>query len=205
MSMQQSTAASPSASSRAFAGVLAAIATPGEKRPPARDLDGLEDDIATLSYEQALRSRARFQSPPPAGAPPRDSAPETGPDAAHALSATHSPVNSVKSSPVPVPAAVNTPVPTQRSRKVSSVTVRLSAAESDQLRLRAAEAGLTVSAYLRSCAFEVEALRAEVKSTLAQFRNPPVSSASAPRASALPPAPWRRFWHLVSRRKPATD
>jgi hypothetical protein len=38
------------------------------------------------------------------------------------------------------------------------------------LRKRSAEAGITVSAYLRSCAFEVETLRAQVKDAVAQMR-----------------------------------
>ena len=55
-------------------------------------------------------------------------------------------------------------------RKNASVTVRLTHAENEQLRQRAAEADLTVSAYLRSCAFEVESLRSQVKQTLAELR-----------------------------------
>jgi hypothetical protein len=50
------------------------------------------------------------------------------------------------------------------------VTVRLSKAECASLHQRAAEAGLTVSAYLRSCTIEAEALRAEVKTALAELR-----------------------------------
>ncbi len=50
------------------------------------------------------------------------------------------------------------------------MTIRLSKAECARLRERAAEAGLTVSAYLRSCALEAEALRAEVKQALAELK-----------------------------------
>ena len=50
----------------------------------------------------------------------------------------------------------------------------MSEVESAQLRQRAAEAGLTISAYLRSCTFEAESLRAQVKETLAQLRAPSV-------------------------------
>lgn len=60
--------------------------------------------------------------------------------------------------------------PSPRSRKSASVTVRLTAAEDSQFRARAAEAGLTVSAYLRSCAFEIEDLRAQVKQALVHMR-----------------------------------
>jgi hypothetical protein len=55
-------------------------------------------------------------------------------------------------------------------RKSASIHIRLSLAESAQLRERAAEAGLTVSAYLRSCVLEAETLRAQVKQALAQLR-----------------------------------
>ena len=57
----------------------------------------------------------------------------------------------------------------QAQRKRSSVTIRMTQAECDQLQRRASAAGLTVSAYLRSCIFEAEALRAQVKEALAQF------------------------------------
>jgi hypothetical protein len=57
-------------------------------------------------------------------------------------------------------------------KKCASITIRMSEGECEQLKRRAAEAGLTISAYLRSCAFEAEALRAEVKKTLAEMRKP---------------------------------
>ena len=53
----------------------------------------------------------------------------------------------------------------------------MSRSEIAQLQRRAAEAGLTVSAYLRSCTFEAEALRTQVKEALAQLR--PVKPAEA--------------------------
>ena len=56
------------------------------------------------------------------------------------------------------------------NKKCASITIRLSKTECDQLRKRAAQAGLTVSAYLRSCTFEAEALRAQVKDVLAELR-----------------------------------
>jgi hypothetical protein len=52
----------------------------------------------------------------------------------------------------------------------ASVTIRLSRAECARLHQRAAEAGLTVSAYLRSCAVEAEGLRAQVKQALAELK-----------------------------------
>ena len=58
--------------------------------------------------------------------------------------------------------AFGLPTALNRNLKSASITIRLSKAECAQLRRRAAEAGLTVSAYLRSCTFEAESLRAEV-------------------------------------------
>jgi hypothetical protein len=88
---------------------------------------------------------------------------------------------------VPLPARPqNASPPTECNLKCASVTVRLSQAECAQLRKRAAEAGLTVSAYLRSCTFEAESLRAMVKDTLARLR----SGASAEEHSSS--APTRR-------------
>jgi len=66
--------------------------------------------------------------------------------------------------------------------KSVSITLRVSPDEAGQLRLRAREAGLTVSAYLRSCTFEAEALRAQVKEALAELRQasvPPPSHSAA--------------------------
>jgi hypothetical protein len=63
--------------------------------------------------------------------------------------------------------ATAAPEPSKRS---ASVTLRLSRAECMQLKQRAAEAGLTVSAYIRSCTFEAEALRAQVKQAVQQLR-----------------------------------
>jgi hypothetical protein len=71
----------------------------------------------------------------------------------------------------------------ERNLKDSSITIRMSKAECAQLHRRAAEAGLTVSAYLRSCTFEAESLRAMVKDTLAQLRT---VTAQAKPADAAP-------------------
>jgi len=155
-------------SSATFAGMLAAFATPGQKKPPARDLDGLEDDVATLSYERALRAHGRYRSPEAS-----DQA-LTQPYKSERLSAEEPPVLG----DVPVAALrtsqasefAHTDSAYERNLKSASITIRLSKAECAQLRQRAAEAGLTISAYLRSCTVEAESLRAQVKETLAQLR-----------------------------------
>jgi hypothetical protein len=192
--MQQTAQPAPSPST--FAGFLAALTEPEKKPELSWADDALEDDVATLSYEHALRAHARYRSsdatdlslaqsvdpgmsharvPFPAAsattpqAPPASRA-EAGTDADHGFSA-----------------------PQDRNLKCASITIRLSPAECAQLRQRAAEAGLTVSAYLRSCTFEAESLRALVKDTMAQLR----SATSTVEQPALPPSRPSWFQQLV--------
>jgi hypothetical protein len=219
--MPQPAPTPPNSGSQSFAGLLAAFASPGQKKPPARELgrdgsrdqardfDGLADDVATLSYERALRAHARYHAPEEALAFAPQSLPMTLASAAppsHDLvseqPAVGEPLRIFEASPaqaevrpaaaVPVAAAQDETIPAahfaldaapesatdrdkpfglDRNLKSASITIRLSQAECVQLRRRAAEAGLTVSAYLRSCTFETEALRALVKDTLAKMRN----------------------------------
>lgn len=139
--------------------MLMDLAAPEVKFPPARDLDGLEDDVATLSYERALRMHSRYR---PANAD-QDAHPVPFTSVSAAVSAA--------AEPSQAPAAtVPAPAPPALERKSASVTVRLCHAEGERLRQRAAESGLTVSEYMRSCVFEVETLRAQVKETLATLR-----------------------------------
>jgi hypothetical protein len=96
--------------------------------------------------------------------------------------------------------------------KSASITIRLSKAECAQLRKRAAEAGLTVSAYLRSCTFEAESLRALVKDTLAQLRSntgkedQPAGDRTAADQTVLRPIrrSLRQWWARFSPRTPAS-
>src|SRR3974390_1093724 len=68
------------------------------------------------------------------------------------------------------PAAVvpcdSTSVSAPKVSKTASVTIRLTQTERALLHERAAEARLSVSDYLRSCIFESESLRAQVKEAL---------------------------------------
>ncbi|MFP5248416.1 MAG: plasmid mobilization protein [Acidobacteriota bacterium] len=159
-----------------FASLLAALAAPKVHPSPGFDdlLDGLQDDVATLSYERALQTHGRYKASdpvyPPApsagrGAPPDRPLPAAAPDPA----AEHKPA-------APAPAC---PADPEAGRKRASVTLRMSRAECARLQQLAAEAGLTVSAYLRFCAFEVESLRAQVKTALAEMRTPQTGTASA--------------------------
>ncbi len=162
-------------SAQSFSGLLASLATPQGLSVSPWD-DGLADDIATISYEPALRASASRQ--PQVNEPRAAQAP-----------------SGEASSP-----------PTRNHLKTASITIRLSEAECGQLRQRAAEAGLSVSAYLRSCTLEVETLRAQVKETLAQLRQ---SGSTRPEAIApaqvLRPSPapgiWHRLWPLGSFRR----
>jgi predicted DNA binding CopG/RHH family protein len=209
-SMQQATASPsmPSSTSPSFAGLLAALASPGEKSSsmgqksaqPWED-DELGDDIATLSYESALRAHTRYRSAgsgenflaqgasdllemlhaeeqerKPASAAAVSTAAMSTETAAEEQSISQK--SSVSSAP---PEALHAQLSMlDRSVKDASITIRVSKAECAQLHRRAAEAGLTVSAYLRSCTFEAESLRAMVKDTMAQLRSASVPSISAP-------------------------
>jgi predicted DNA binding CopG/RHH family protein len=198
--MPQTATSTPSPT---FAGMLAALADPGQKRPPVRDLDGLEDDVATLSYERALRAHARYRapeamdrsltSPPPADNPRifevRPAVEQSVvPPAGEMPIALATPLSSVEE-----PEAVQEfSTAAERNLKSASITIRLSRVECAQLRKRAAEAGLTVSAYLRSCTFEAESLRALVKDTLAQLRS---QKSTAEQTGAIAHGSlWRRWF-----------
>jgi hypothetical protein len=178
----QSHAPTVSSTPASFAGFLAALTQPDRTeadRAPTRasahapvwNDELLADDVANLSYEQALRAHARYHADDPL-AEPAIAAPSVSADAA---------------TPQPE-AALSVPSAPLKVLKEASITIRLSHEEDAQLRRRAAEAGLTVSAYIRSCTFEAEALRALVKDTLTQFRTP----ATTPQKSANPPN--RRRW-----------
>lgn len=189
-----------------FASLLAGFAAPQRFDADWKD-DGLEDDIATISYEQALRTHARIHpvsalpvvstSPVESGSSEPCSSPSSKP------SGRKPPVSERTAEWTPVSAVAQAAPRSQR--KSASVTVRLSAEESEQLQQRAAAAGLTASAYLRSCLFEAEALRAQVKEALEQFRagatpgeagkaNFAKGASQSPVQSAAPAAQTGRWW-----------
>lgn len=165
----------PSPISSSFAGILAALTSPAKKHARTSDNDDLADDIATLSYESALKTHARYrgtdqsltESAKPAPVRMNELGQATLAEAAKPA-ARHfedpSAISDVKANSVGT-------TPIERNLKDASITIRMSKAECAQLHQRAAEAGLTISAYLRSCTFEAESLRAMVKDTLAQLRS----------------------------------
>jgi hypothetical protein len=185
---------SPSPSAPSFAGLLASLAAPVPKT--AWNTDDLADDVETLSYEHALRNHSRnniadtgsWSFAPDAGSESFNAGQglqedSGGPIQTANLSAAHLLCEKAE----PKTAAGDSGL-FDRNLKCASITIRLSKAECEQLRSRAAQAGLTVSAYLRSCTFEAEALRAQVKDVLAEMRK--AASVAKPGVSGAA----RRSW-----------
>jgi len=193
----------PSPASSSFAGLLAALTSgrtqsPEAETPPRKFwTDNLEDDVATLSYERALahhaRSRAEGISSASLGSGHGGQAnrPDTVSDFRPAGPAP-APAQAMETAETE--ARIGATAPSQNrielSRKRASITVRLTESEYAQLHQRANEAGMTVSAYLRSCTVEVEGLRAQVKQALAELR------AASP-GQAGPPAEHTAGWRWL--------
>ena len=191
--MQQATESAPSAAANSFAGLLASLTAPksgvpgdgsssqGWKKSASEwNDDDLADDAVTLSYENALRTHARHRA---LDSTDRSLTQPARADSERVDSYELAPVEEAPKTPpakpfVPSRPAARTvanatrrvPTPFERNLKSASITIRLSKEEAEQLHRRAAEAGLTVSAYLRSCTFEAESLRAMVKDTMAQLK-----------------------------------
>ena len=157
--MQEPQATVPSTASATFASVLAALAAPEQENDADWVDRDLQDDVATISYEQALRTHARFR---PADLDQISTMHETPTSRPHSKSERSSPAT--------------------KDRKAASITIRLSQAECAQVRQRASDAGLTISAYLRSCVLEAESLRKQVKEALTQLRS---SSTAVPQAEQM--------------------
>ena len=187
----------PSPASSSFAGLLAAL-TSGKAKPAATAAepreswtDGLADDVATLSYERAIEQYTRSRGD---GAPfrPHDYFAEQPP---RVTAGRQEPQQVSSTPPEPRREEPRAAAPAreenrlEQSRKRASVTVRLTESEYAQLHERATEAGMTVSAYLRSCTYEAESLRAQVKQALAELR----TSASQPPVKQRAGFGWRRF------------
>jgi hypothetical protein len=175
-----------------FAGVLSRVVAPEPLREGhARALSEADEaeDEAPLSYESALRAQARWQPGHPLD-------PETERHASQAA------LEGLRQEGTDDPPGIaNGPAsPADRMPRCASVTVRLSETENRRLRKRAAEAGLTVSAYLRSCTLEAETLRAQVKQALADLRT--ASSEEEPFPHGPEGHKPRRWWlrrrHLQS-------
>lgn len=182
-----------------FAGLLASLTTPPPK--PAWD-DDLADDVATLSYESALRTHARYRPVDDAPLPLRasihspiaDSDEDSAPQPRLACPAGPEPAGKTGSRTVQP-----TSTPSEQKTKTASITIRMSQAERDQLLRRAAEADMSVSAYLRSCTFEAESLRALVKDTLARLKQTNAQQQNLPAQSHR--SPFERVKRLFAARR----
>ena len=179
--MQEARRTSSTECDQDFAGLLAALAAANPTKLPDWNEDEPLQDVSTLSYERALRTHARYKSgtvrpqfPDSESTRPSSTAP------AEALRHARSKVSPKLGARDSQSGSLD--------RKCASVTIRMSRAECEQLHARAAEAGLTISAYLRSCTFEAEALRAQVKEALAELRSAPAAE-SRPAAAASDEAP----------------
>lgn len=172
----------PSPISSSFAGLLATLTAPPPDRantPPWNDED-LGEDVATLSYEQALRAHARYRIDE------REEPPKCAPAATQNVGPAPAQANEATSQLQPA-----------YDLRTASVTIRLSKAERAQMHQRAAEAGLTVSAYLRSCVLEADALRAQVKQALAEIKG----AAGAGSAATKERKPWLRWIERITLRR----
>ena len=85
------------------------------------------------------------------------------------------------------PLALVWPAPPKNERQVS-MSLRVAPSEQALIKARAAEAGLSVSAYLRQCALEVEKLRAQVHHTLALIEQRSEQSPARSLTARQPPA-----------------
>jgi hypothetical protein len=187
--MQQPLPTQPSPAASSFVGLLATLTAPKPAAPEDESLwsaSDLGEDVVSLSYERALRAHGRYRPGLGGnGLPMRSTGAGTdtaagepiGTDVAMARpKADAAPEFSKMGAPSSAPDC---------DLRTASVTIRLSKVECARLRERAAEAGLTISAYLRSCALEAETLRAEVKKTLAELKRaaetaPPVAQTRRP-------------------------
>jgi hypothetical protein len=186
-------------------GVLGRFHAWSSTRKDAHRRKDFVDGVRELSYEEALEStRRRWQlhNPSPSASPRKDAQPATdaafedqhiAPDkatlstlakplastSAAAQEATPGSFGSVLSGTLSPdissgPLALVWPSAEKSERQVS-MSLRVAASEQALIKARAAEAGLSVSAYLRQCALEVENLRAQVHHRLAlmgQEQNP---------------------------------
>jgi predicted DNA binding CopG/RHH family protein len=193
--MQQAAENSPSPGSSSFAGLLASLAAPAAPvsglATDRTDID-LGEDVVTLSYERALRSRARYRATNLTvwEAESAPAAPGLLIADANAGQMNYENVGRPVDADKRLGELTHTAeqAAARHESRSASVSIRLSKQECARLRQRAEEAGLTVSAYLRSCALEADSLRAQVKATLAELRT--TGSNGKPAATNPGPRPW---------------
>lgn len=165
--MPEPAQSAPQKASGSFANLLASLTSKLQKDP--WDDGALPEDVVTITYEQALRAGRLSQ-------PATNQLPDS---AVHARAeASSAPVRRPQHSQL------------EKKHRTASITIRVTSEEQAQLQARAVAAQLSVSAYLRSCIFEAEALRSQVKEALAQMQS--TSSQTSSSAAAETPQVWRK-------------
>jgi hypothetical protein len=169
----------PAGNKSSFASFLASFT--GRMQDDEWDDSALAQDVATISYEQALGA-ARREGSPHARA---DSVLEQ--EASLVSTADSGRSAGIRANP-------------SRKPKSASITLRVTAEEQLLLHERSEAAHLSVSAYLRSCIFEAEALRSQVKDALAEMQSASSQRQSSPesgeRLRGSPINLARRWWRL---------
>lgn len=174
---------SPKPRPGSFASVLAGLAAKRKADEGPSDEFNPAEDVVTLTYEQALRGHGRYRE----GAP--------GVEGAEARTSIANDTDARRAAEPERPLVSEDLMGREKAakpldktedlrataRKAASVTVRLSEAECAQVHARALEANMTMSAYVRSCVFEAESLRAQVKQALAEMRAEERPSRDVPR------------------------
>lgn len=169
--MASSATSSSTARPGSFAHVLARLAAKIDQSAGADERDALADDVVTLSYAEALqRGRQRHSRAAAASEASLTELQNKEKDSQELSDGPREP-NDLRAGAA---CGEDREAPGRDragKRKIASLTVRMSGAECAQVHARAAEAGMTVSAYLRSCVFEAESLRTQVKQALAEMRS----------------------------------
>ena len=167
-----------STTSQNFAGLLAAFTRPAPKSPEVFKDEQLAEDVVSLSYERALRAHARYKAPHSVeseAAPAQPTTPRPITFSREDDCAEDEAQPAAASLEGQVSAIAPSNADHEKNLKCASITIRVSRDECAQLHQRAAEAGLTVSAYLRSCTFEAETLRALVKEAMTHLKANPAT------------------------------
>jgi hypothetical protein len=179
--MPEPAQAAPQKTSGSFASLLASLTSKLQNDP--WDDSALPDDVAILTYEQALRTSRRQPSPQLATNSLREDGSQKGP--APKVSKPEQPQR-----------------PGEKRPRTASITIRVTSEEQAQLHERAAAAQLSVSAYLRSCILEAETLRTQVREALAQMQQPSASQVNSTALTEMASRNWRkRFFPAWSRDK----
>lgn len=167
-SMPETVESAPDKSRNSFMDLLASLT--GKLESDGWDDSALADDVTTISYEDALRSARRARK------------------ASVADGRLVQPESQAEDNSIGVKRRQLGR--TEKKAKGASITIRVTAEEHAQLQARAVAAGMSVSAYLRSCIFEAEALRTEVREAVARIESAQ-KSATADQAGSTRPR-WGR-------------